>query len=171
MKRAVHAATAMTCGKEILEFIVSPRIRKMLVREAQNGAPPAGAISTRLLRKFGSDEEARKRIRTVPVKQFIGMCVRAVLEEEGYRIAQKGVRMYGNELFNTGSVYEPVKAELTRTTSGSAKGQLPKTKELLQVMAAALSASEAVQLAGILEDAHEGTLRNALVQHDQRNRK
>jgi len=40
-----------------------------------------------------------------PVKQFTGLCVRAVLEEEGFELAETGVRLSNDPVFRTGSVY------------------------------------------------------------------
>lgn len=76
--------------------------------------------------------------------------MRAVLEEEGFRVAEKGVRLKADPIFRTGSVYEPV-----------IKKQA-KAKDLLETMLAVLTEAQAVQMAGMLEVSHPGILRKAM---------
>jgi hypothetical protein len=149
MRRAWRAATAVTLGPEILEFVAEPETRARLVSHARRGLAPVTAVSEELCRRFG-DEAV-----TIPaVKQSIGISVRAVLEEEGYRVIEKGVRLKKDPIFRTGSVYAAIET------------QPIKTKELLETMLAALSDTEAVQLAMVLEETHEGVLRKALAHRD-----
>jgi hypothetical protein len=143
MKRAWRTAEAVKDGAAILEFISKPSSRVSLVARAKRGSPPVGAISTQLMEKFGAN------VKLTPVKLFIGTCVRAVLEEEGFRVAEKGVRLKNDEIFRTGSVYEPVVKDP------------PKSKDLFETMAASLSEADAVRAARILENFHPGVLRKA----------
>lgn len=143
MTRAVRTAVAVRHGPEILEFISSPKVRSALISQAKLGAPSVGAISDQLLTRFP------RSIKLAPVKQFIGMCVRAVLEEEGYRVAEKGVRINGDKLFRTGSVYEPVSAEPNNMA-----------KDPFETMLMALSKAQALRAMRILEKAHPGLLRD-----------
>ena len=46
-----------------------------------------------------------------PVKQFAGLCIRAVLEEEGFQLTDKGVRISKDPVFRTGSTYVRVNAD------------------------------------------------------------
>jgi hypothetical protein len=140
MTRAFRTASAVRNGAEILDFISSPKIRALLVTQAERGSPPVGAISAQLLRRFP------REVKLAPVKQFIGMCVRAVLEEEGYRVAEKGVRLTDN-LFRTGSVYEPLAT------------QSVKTDDPFETMLTALSEAQAIRAVRILEKAQPGLLR------------
>jgi hypothetical protein len=118
--------------------------------EADRGLPPVGALSERLLKKFGNDHEAR--IKTLPVRQFIGMCTRAILEQAGYRVAQKGVRLNNNELFRVGSVYERIDMDPEPNTNpGNAQ-----SLELGEAMLARLSDTEALRAIRLIEQTHPG---------------
>ncbi len=51
-------------------------------------------------------------LRQSPVKTLIGLCVRAILAEEGYERVERGVRTEADgELFMTGSVYSKAEVE------------------------------------------------------------
>jgi hypothetical protein len=101
MRRAVRSARAVLHGARILEFVRGPQIRQKLIAAAESGAPPITAISSRLMDLVGA-----KDVKLLPVKQFAGICVRAVLEEEGFQVAAKGVRVSNDPVFRTGSTYE-----------------------------------------------------------------
>ena len=45
-------------------------------------------------------------IKTLPVRQFIGIAVRGTLDEEGFEVAQKAVRIHEDSVFRTGTVYK-----------------------------------------------------------------
>jgi hypothetical protein len=76
------------------------KIRRLLVAAADSGAPPVTAISGKLLELVGP-----KDAKLTPVRQFTGLCVRAVLEEEGFELAEVGVRLSQDPVFRTGAVY------------------------------------------------------------------
>jgi hypothetical protein len=107
MQRARRSARAVLHGDKILEFIQKPVSRKLLVAAAESGSPPVTAISKEL------EKIARKDIRLAPVKQFAGLCVRAVLEEEGFEVAETGVRLSQDTVFRSGSVYRKIQATQT----------------------------------------------------------
>src|SRR5258707_1124622 len=88
MRRAVRSARALRDGGRILKFVQEPKTRRLLVAVAESGAPPVTAISSGLQELVGP-----KEAKLAPVKQFAGMCVRAVLEEEGFERAEPGVRV------------------------------------------------------------------------------
>ena len=46
-----------------------------------------------------------------PVRQFVGLVIRAILEEEGFRVAESGVRISRDPIFRTGAVYEAIADE------------------------------------------------------------
>jgi hypothetical protein len=48
----------------------------------------------------------KKDAKLPPIKQYTGLCVRAVLEEEGFELVQTGVRVSKDPIFRTGSVYQ-----------------------------------------------------------------
>lgn len=52
------------------------------------------------MERFG--EEVKRTL----VRQFVGLCVRAILYEAGYRVAYTGVRIKGDRVFRTGAVYQ-----------------------------------------------------------------
>ena len=97
MRRAERAATALVNGEAILETLKTARTR--LIAAAKQSRPPVAAVSTTLLEKHGNE------IKQTPVRQFIGLAVRAILEEAGFEVAYTGVRINGDPVFRTGSVY------------------------------------------------------------------
>ena len=100
MRRARRSARAVLHGTEILEFVQEPETRRLLIAAAESGAPAVTAISGMLQELVGP-----KDAKYAPVKQFTGLCVRAVLEEEGFEVAEVGVRLSKDPVFRTGSVY------------------------------------------------------------------
>jgi hypothetical protein len=112
MRRAVRSARAVLHGVRILEFVRSPRTRQKLIDAAEAGAPPITAISSRLVELVGS-----KDAKLQPVKQFAGVCVRAVLGEEGFQVAAKGVRVSNDPVFRTGSTYERIPVGTIKKTT------------------------------------------------------
>jgi hypothetical protein len=109
MRRAVRSARAVLHGARILEFVQDPKTRQKLITAAVAGAPPITAISSRLAELVGV-----KDVKLQPVKQFAGICVRAVLEEEGFRVAARGVRVSNDPVFRTGSTYERIPVGTTK---------------------------------------------------------
>lgn len=100
MQRARRSARAVLHGTEILEFVQEPNTRRLLIAAAELGSPPVTAISHKLQELVGP-----KDAKLAPVKQFTGVCVRAVLEEGGFELADTGVRLSNDPVFRTGSVY------------------------------------------------------------------
>jgi hypothetical protein len=105
MTRVRRSALAVRRGPEILELLVSPNIRRALREAAERGEPPVTAVSERLKIDFAKD------MKLTPVRQFVGLVVRAILEEEGFRVAASGVRISRDPVFRTGAVYEPASNE------------------------------------------------------------
>jgi hypothetical protein len=101
MRRAERTARAVLHGEEILQFIQSPRARKHLVQAAELGLPPVTAISSDVQKLVG-----KRDAKLSPIKQYAGLCIRAVLEEEGFELVQTGVRVSNDPIFRTGSVYQ-----------------------------------------------------------------
>jgi hypothetical protein len=100
MRRAVRSARAVLHGTRILEFIQRPETRQKLIAAAEAGVPPVTAISSQIVKL------AQREAKLSPVKQFVGLCVRAVLEQESFQVAAKGVRVSKDPIFRTGSTYE-----------------------------------------------------------------
>ena len=126
----------MRYGTEILEFVQETKARRLLVAAAESGAPAVTAISGKLPELVGP-----KYANLAPIKQFTGLCVRAVLEEEGFEVAQTGVRLSNDPVFRTASVYK-------RTI---AIGNSDET-ELLERFIASLNDAEARQALKLLKN-------------------
>jgi len=101
MRRAQRSAPAVREGARILDFIRSANVRKRLVSAAESGSVPITSISSDLKELVG-----KKLAKLLPIKRFAGLCVRAVLEEEGFELVQTGVTVSKDPLFRTGSVYQ-----------------------------------------------------------------
>jgi hypothetical protein len=101
MQRVERSARAVLHGAEILQFVRTPKVRAKLIAVAETGAPPVTAISLDLINLVGAADA-----KLAPIKQFTGRCVRAVLEEEGFAVAEAGVRLSKDALFRTASVYK-----------------------------------------------------------------
>jgi hypothetical protein len=110
MQRVKRSARAVLRGEDLFQFIVQPAVRARLVGAAESGAPPVTAISGDLLKMVGARDS-----KLLPVKQYVGLCVRAVLEEEGFALADRGVRVSRDPVFRTGSTYRRV--EKTNATA------------------------------------------------------
>jgi hypothetical protein len=106
MRRAVRSARAVIRGPEILELVRESKSRRLLIAAAESGVPPVTAISGKLLQLIPV-----KDAKLTPLKQFTGLCVRAVLEEEGFQVAETGVRVSNDPIFRTGSTYHRIKVD------------------------------------------------------------
>jgi hypothetical protein len=105
MTRARRSAAAVRRGPEILQLLLSGEARKALKGAAKRGEPPVTAVSNMLVNRFGED------MGFPPVRQFAGLVIRAILEEEGFRVAESGVRISRDPIFRTGAVYEAISDE------------------------------------------------------------
>ena len=103
MVRAQRAARRVPHGSEILEFLNGPKSRKALIAAAVEGEPPVAAISKEFAALVGP-----KDLKLAQVKQYAGLCIRAILEEEGFEIERTGVWLGDDPVFATGSVYRKV---------------------------------------------------------------
>jgi len=113
MRRAVRSSRAVLHGAKILEWIQQPKVRRALAAAAESGVPPVTAISSKMI----SDVISTKDAKLPPVRQFIGLCVRAVLQEEGFEVAEAGVRVSNDPIFRSGSTYRRMQTE-QQVTSG-----------------------------------------------------
>src|SRR5665811_2454886 len=101
MVRAQRAARRVPHGPEILEFLSSPKRRKALVAAAAAREPPVAAISKEFAALVGP-----KDVKLAQVKQYAGLCIKAILEAEGFEIERTGVWLGDDAVFATGSVYK-----------------------------------------------------------------
>ncbi len=125
MRRAERAATSLVAGEAILATLKNEQTR--LVAAAKQSRPPVAAVSGILLKKHGDT------VMELPVRQFVGLAVRAILEEAGFEVAYTGVRINGDPVFRTGSVYRP------HTDDNDA----PEMDDVLERMMKALTADQA----------------------------
>jgi hypothetical protein len=97
MTRVEKVATALPNGREILELLNASRAEMIAV--VKQGRPPVTAVSQRLIDAFGD------QVKNTPVKQFVGLAIRTILEEAGFEIAYSGAKIPNDRLFSAGSVY------------------------------------------------------------------
>jgi hypothetical protein len=133
MRRAERSARAVLHGEQILQFIQGPQARKALVQAAELGLPAVTAVSSDLQKLVGKGDA-----KLSPIKQYTGLCVRAVLEDEGFELVQAGVRVSNDPIFRTGSVYQrrqepqPAADLLTRLIESLTKEELGEVLKLVQ---------------------------------------
>lgn len=132
-------AGSVPAGQQILDLLRSPNVRRSLVEAAERGVPPVSAASEGLLKTVGL-AVMRERV----AKQFVGLVVRSVLNEEGFVLDRSGVRLRADPIFEAGSVYR-------RRIESSPTEEQP----LLQRFADGLNANERRWLKQYLQDAGE----------------
>lgn len=113
LRRARRTARAVPDGPAILEYLSGSETRKSLVAAAEAGHPPVAAVSRELVEMIGQQKASLTN-----VKQFVGLCIRAVLEEEGFSVEGAGVRLSHDAVFKTGSVYRRKEYKDTAPTNG-----------------------------------------------------
>jgi hypothetical protein len=101
--RARRMTRSVPQGQEVLEYLQSPGARELLSQAAERGVPPVTAVSAKLLQLLGPAP-----FKKTLTKQFCGLVVRALLEEEGYTVAKTGVRVRNDPIFVSGAVYTQV---------------------------------------------------------------
>lgn len=94
-----RSAAALTIGREILETLLEPATKKLLLQATEDEVPPVSRISQLLLQRHG--EEVKRQ----PVRRFVGTAVKQILAAEGFEVAATGVRLPKDEVFTTGAVY------------------------------------------------------------------
>ena len=112
--QVARSAQAIDGGPQLFDFIESQSA--VLKRAANAGLPPVGAISRQLKQRF-PDQMA-----VMAVRQFVGTAVKSTLESAGYEVEQSGVRLAGDPVFSTGSVYK--KSSDTKDIEADIFGQL-----------------------------------------------
>jgi len=132
--RAERAAKRTPKGPQIWEFLGSAEGRRALIKAAENGQPPVGAVSNQLIEIAGLNA-----LDETKMKQFVGMCVRAIMEEEGYELADTGVWLGNDPLFSTGATYR--KAVGSDATNGD---------DFFERFVSALSDAEVERLSALL---------------------
>ncbi len=102
LAKAKRAAKAIVRGDEILEFVEERK--DQLVEAAMEDAdtPPVAILGDPLHEEFGDD------VLHLPVRQWIGSLVRALLAVEGFEVQDTGIRIVGNVMFKSGTTYERI---------------------------------------------------------------
>ena len=139
MTRAQRAARAVSDGPSILQFIASDEVRPLLVKSATDQQPPVTAISKLLLEKFDGT-----KIKLLPVRSFVGLCVKAVLEIEGFEVAETGIRVPNDPLFRTGAVYRLAGKKAT-------EGQMSAESDILRAVAQTVTEQQAQSIIAMLQ--------------------
>lgn len=99
LAKARRAASVIHRGDEILECVEDEK--DLLIEGADEGVPPVSKIGRILDDRFGDD------VKHLPVRQWIGSLVRALLAVEGYEVEERGVR-FKDPVFKSGSTYRRV---------------------------------------------------------------
>ncbi|MFC5357099.1 hypothetical protein [Azospirillum himalayense] len=133
-----RAAKTLKDGQPIWEFLKEPDTRDLLIQGAEEGEPSVAYISSELLARFGT------QVKEMPVRQFVGMAVKAVMAEAGYRVAETGVRIPEDPVFKSGAVYEKVEEEEEEEAADDA-----------DILTAMLGGLDAKQLRRLIELAEE----------------
>jgi hypothetical protein len=136
MRRARRAARTLKDGEAILARLQEDDARALLLEAVEDEMPSVAKVSTMLLAGFGQP------VKQLPVRQFVGMAVKAVMAEEGYAPIETGVRIPGDPVFTTGAVYGKVEESEEQEAED----------DILRTMIAALSASQKRRLAEMLEE-------------------
>ena len=100
MRRAERAAARLPSGTAIFVRLQRPDARHLMVAAARRGVPPVTGISALLVAEFPIAE-----LREYRMRQAIGIMVKAILLEEGFEKVRSGVRIKGDPIFSSGSVY------------------------------------------------------------------
>ncbi len=99
LAKARRAASVIHRGDEILECVEDEK--DLLIEGADEGVPPVSKIGRILEDRFGDD------VKHLPVRQWVGSLVRALLAVEGYDVEERGVR-FRDPVFKSGSTYRRV---------------------------------------------------------------
>src|ERR1700731_4774801 len=99
MRRAERAAASRAIAPAILDPLKGER--PSLLAAANEPRPPIGAVSKILVKRFGAE------VRQTSVRQFVGLAVRGILEQHGFVVGCRGVRLRGDPVFRSGAIYRP----------------------------------------------------------------
>lgn len=101
MRRVERSARSLTDGDAILSFLKANRAA--IIEGAKGGDPPVSAISE-MLKAWG--KRYGIAVNNMAVRQFVGAAIRALLEEDGFEVNERGVRLKDDALFTTASTYK-----------------------------------------------------------------
>ena len=112
MKRTYRASQTLVNGPSVLNYLLASTTVATLVAAAEEGVPPVSRISEGLREEFGEII-----IKPMPMRQFIGSAVRAILEGHGFEVAERGVRLPTDKVFNSGATYQKIIEQSNDNTS------------------------------------------------------
>lgn len=95
--RAQRLAASVSNGDAI--FATLRDALPQMIQAAERALPAVTAVSDTLSKKFPED------MASTPVRQFVGLAIRAIMEGAGYEVAQQGIRVNEDPLFSVGAVY------------------------------------------------------------------
>ena len=141
-QRANRTARALKGGERVFELLRSDESRKLIRQAAEQGVPPIRAVSGLLVQHFGAGHFAATKQR-----QFVGMAVKSILEEEGFTLDRPRVKFSNDPLFHSGSTYRPADKVGSRATEArTGEGQY----DILGRILRGLTADEAAWAAEFL---------------------
>lgn len=108
IRKVQRGSRSIVGGEELLITLTSGPYIVALEEGAEEGVPPVSKISRMLKERFPDNEPDLK---AMPVRQFIGSAVRAILSERGYALDEGGVRIPNDPIFSTGSTYRKIEEE------------------------------------------------------------
>lgn len=92
-------------GHDIIDFLRSKPMQAVMAAAATEGIAPVSAVSGPLIEHFGNDVLDPK------VRRFIGLAVRAVLDDLNFEPTSRGAKLPEDKLFSTGSIYRSSNSE------------------------------------------------------------
>jgi hypothetical protein len=99
--RAGALADKIHRGRAIEAFIGRPENVKRMVAASQKGVQPVSAISGPLCQEF-----KRETFDDNPAaRQFVGVVIRPLMEQEGFVVIKRNVPLRGDPLFKSGALY------------------------------------------------------------------
>lgn len=100
LAKARHSAKAFgESGEGILRLVEANK--RLLTQGADEGVPPVSKIGAVLKAEYESE------MKLLPVRQWVGSLVRAILAVEGYEVDQAGIR-FTDPVFKSGSTYRRI---------------------------------------------------------------
>jgi hypothetical protein len=133
IRRAKRSAKSILGGEELLQLLLTPKFMELMKAAVPLEIPPVANISQDL-----ADFEFREDVdlHAMPVRQFIGMTVKAVMVTQGFEVMETGVKISGDPIFRSGSTYQ----------KGEAQEDAEDDEDLLARFVASLNARELTRL-------------------------
>ncbi|MGV2100182.1 hypothetical protein [Rhizobium sp. 21-4511-3d] len=108
IRKAQRGSRSIVGGEELLKVLTSGPYITALEAGVEEEVPPVSKISHMLKERFPDEVPDLK---AMPVRQFIGSAVRAILSERGYALDESGIRIPNDPIFTTGSTYRKIEEE------------------------------------------------------------